>query len=243
MSKDTYSVVEKDTNGNLRYKVYDRGTLRQDSEYVDTPLTEEVMVSEFWMMFDWARIKETFTKVVVPIKFMDELRQEFIPRWKAYKKKNEYLYRSDGKNMEARAETGFPAELAVGMYFGVDILERDEYGRLRVDESTLFGADFSKYGLKLGVKSYRAPNFPVASPITKNSQLIVARTEYNEFFVGGLYSVSAMNNPEYQSSCYIKDLDLRNKRDRKGRIAKKAFIGLMDYTICKTFDDVIKACK
>jgi hypothetical protein len=196
-------------------------------------LSVQKMNNDFELLFNMYNY--IFVPVVVPRHLELEIKEDLIPRWIEEKLK-EPQFKYDRDDLEKRGWTGFGGEGADEILFRVPILDRDEKGRLVVGKSTKFGADFSKVGLDIGIKTCDRPNFPVVKTKVRRPQVINIKVEDNLFLVGGFASMKTLR--DFQSSNYIKNDNLRNKTNRDGSIAKRAFYGLHDLKSVYTFEEL-----
>lgn len=168
-------------------------------------------------------IHEVLCKVEVPQVLHDEILLDFIPRWKEEKMK-EPRFKMDGDQMVKRALTGFMGEAAIEALLGIPVLDRDDNGRLIVRDSRSFKtADLCKAGFNVGVKTVEWGKFPTIKRNVRRPQLVGFKLDDRTFLVGGFASMKTMRM--FQSSSYVINENLRNKRTHDGQIEKTAFWG------------------
>lgn len=184
-------------------------------------------------------INDSAYEVTVPEVLYDEILNDFIPRWKTAKAK-EGRFAMDGGSMVNRALTGFLGEAAVEMLLGIPVLDRDKDGRIAVRSSRRFrDPDLAKTGLDVGVKTVEWGKFPVIKRNVRRPQMVGFKMSDRTFLVGGYATMKVLR--ECQSSLYILDENLRNKRTYNGQIEKIAFWGFHRLQRIASIDDLKKA--
>ncbi len=184
-------------------------------------------------------VDESAHEVTVPEILYDEILDDFIPRWKAAKIK-EGRFAMDSGSMVNRATTGFLGEAAIEILLGIPVLDRDKDGKIEVKDSRKFrGADLVKTGLDVGVKTVEWGKFPVIKRNVRRPQMIGFKIADRTFLVGSFATMKVLR--ECQSSLYIIDENLRNKRTYNGQIEKIAFWGFHRLQRVASIDDLKKA--
>jgi len=184
-------------------------------------LTRETIANEFLMI--GPLVQDLFTKVVVSETLHNEILYDFIPRWKKAKLR-ESRFQMDNDQMVNRAMAGFLGEAAIETLFGIPVLDRDKDGKLSVKSSYSFKtADLSASGLDVGVKTVEWGKFPVIKRTVRRPQMISFKVGSRTFLVGGYASMKVLR--DFQSSIYILNEALRNKRKNDGQLEKVCFYG------------------
>ena len=184
-------------------------------------LKPEKISTEFEMI--GPMIKDTFVKVHVPRSLYDEILHDFLPRWAKAKMKESRFKMDHGRLME-RGLTGFLGEAAIEVLLDTPVLDRDRDGRLLVrDSRDFYTSDLCTTGLDVGVKTVEWGKFPVIKRNVRRPQMINFRIDALTFLVGGFASMKVLR--EHQTSVYVINEALRNKRMNNGQIEKTCFWG------------------
>ena len=199
-------------------------------------LEADQIFEEFEMIAPLVRTE--LAEVTVPQDLHDEILYEFIPRWKSAKLK-EGRFQMDHDRMTNRALTGFLGEAAVEVLLGTPVLDRGPDGRIVVEDSRKFhAADLSKTGLDVGVKTVEWGKFPVVKRNVKRPQMIGFKMDERTFLIGGYASMKVLR--EHQSSVYVINDNLRNKRTWDGQIEKISFWGFHKLQQVRSLEDLRK---
>ena len=168
-------------------------------------------------------IEDTFTKVRVSNSVYEEILHDFLPRW-AKAKMKESRFKMDHGQLVQRGQTGFLGEAAIEVLLDTPVLDRDKAGRLLVrDSRDFYTSDLCTTGLDVGVKTVEWGKFPVIKRNVRRPQMINFRIDAKTFLVGGFASMKVLR--EHQTSLYILNEALRNKRMNNGQIEKTSFWG------------------
>ena len=202
---------------------------------IETSLKFIEMAEEFIRQYLKAGIGIRTVKVIIT----PEHAKNIIASIPAYilNKEKEEIYDIDNNNLFFRLMSGLLGEVAIEILFGIPILQRDKNGMLKIGPSGNFaGADFSQVGLDLGVKTCSYTNFPAVKRLVKRPQVICIRMKDDSIRIGGYASKDLQLN--HLSSDYIKDWNLRNRRDDDLGPHKMAFTGLEFMPTFTTFDEL-----
>lgn len=184
-------------------------------------LPPEKIYTEFEMI--GPLIEDTFTKIRVPDGLYEEILHDFLPRW-AKAKMKESRFQMDHGQLVERGQTGFLGEAAIEVLLDTPVLDRDRDGKLLVRDSRDFHtSDLCTTGLDVGVKTVEWGKFPVVKRNVRRPQMISFRTGKRSFLVGGFASMKVLR--EHQTSVYVLNEALRNKRMNNGQIEKTCFWG------------------
>lgn len=184
-------------------------------------LRPEKIFTEFEMI--GPMIENSFTSVRVPNALYDEILGDFLPRW-AKAKMKESRFKMDSGQLVERGQTGFLGEAAIEVLLDTPVLDRDGAGRLLVrDSRDFYTSDLCTTGLDVGVKTVEWGKFPIIKRNVRRPQMISFRMDAQTFLVGGYASMKVLR--EHQTSVYVLNEALRNKRMNNGQIEKTSFWG------------------